>query len=249
MKKHKNVLVWQIVWGILIAVILISGCYLYQLWSQYRAGQQAYDQIRKQLKTHFTLGQNAEPEPQADDGKNSGNDTANVNPAMWIQCEGTPIDYPVMQGTDNEYYLYHLPDGTPNGLGSIFMDYQNDPGLQDDNTILYGHHMQNGSMFASIDQYKDQSYFNQHPSLTLSTPEETYRVDLFAGYVGEGSKPLPIHFGTEGEYSSFIQEVKEKSTFESNMEVTVQDHILTMVTCDYDFSDARYILFGKIQKQ
>lgn len=249
MKNHKNRLLWQIIWGVLAAVILLSGCYFYQLWSEYHTGQQSYDRLREELKSKFTFRQGTELGPESNKGQTSGNDSARAYPVMWIQCEGTPIDYPVMQGTDNEYYLYHLPDGTVNGLGSIFMDFQNDPELEDDNTILYGHHMQNGSMFASIDKYKDQSYFNQHPSLILSTPEKTYIVDLFAGYVGEGAKPLTINFGTEGEYSNFLKEVKEKSTFESDIGVTAQDHILTLVTCDYDFSDARYILFGKIQEQ
>lgn len=241
--KKKNKILIQFIWGILIAIIFIAGCYLYQLWKQYHAGEESYRQFRASVKSEFTVGTDEDKEH----GTTFGDDR--WNPVMWIQSNGTPIDYPVMQGTDNSFYLYHLPDGSANGVGSIFMDYQNNQGLLDDNTILYGHHMQNGSMFASIDNYKDQTYFERHPYMTLTTKDKKYKVELFAGYVGKGTEPLTINFGSKEEYAQFLEKAKEKSTFNSDVEVTIQDHILTMVTCDYDFSDARYILFGRLQEQ
>ena len=81
----------------------------------------------------------------------------------WIYSSDTTINYPVVQGSDNAYYLKHLADGTENRNGCPFLDVQNRPDFTDDNSIIYGHHMQNGTMFADISWYEDQNYYNEHP--------------------------------------------------------------------------------------
>ncbi|MEA5004498.1 MAG: class B sortase [Christensenella sp.] len=165
----------------------------------------------------------------------------------WIYAEGTPIDYPVMQGEDNSFYLNHLYDGTKNRLGSIFLDYRNAQDFSDQNSILYGHHMKSGKMFAALEKYKEQSYYDGHPSLTLDTQNGSYRVELLAGYVVDGSvNDLQLNFGNGEEFLSFVETVKGKSTFRSDVAVQGTDRIVTMVTCTYDFQNARYALIGKL---
>lgn len=249
------------IWLILVCIIFYSGHYLFSLIREDKAGEAAYEKIRTSIKSEFTIQEKEEKrkkEQKAEEGKagntdntlptDNGKQTEHgaVDAQMWIQCEGTPIDYPVVQGKDNEYYLHHLPDGTPSSLGSIFIDAMNSPGLQDENTVLYGHHMNNGSMFASIDQYSSQSYYEQHPYLFLYTKEQDYRIDLFAGYVGGNTSSLPLIFATEEEFLGFIQTAKEKSTFTSDVQVQSGDKIVSLITCDYTFEDARYLLFGKL---
>lgn len=164
----------------------------------------------------------------------------------WLYCEGTVINYPVVQGRDNSYYLTHLYDGTYNRLGTIFMDVANSGTLDDHNTVLYGHHMASGRMLASIVNYKDQSYYEEHPLLYLYTPQTTYRIEVFAGVVTEGSTGFPLVFETPGEHSRYLRRIRENSTFQSDVEMGTGDKMITFSTCDYTFNDARYALFGKL---
>ena len=89
----------------------------------------------------------------------------------WLYCPDTPINYPVVQAADNEYYLHRLLDDRNNSGGTLFVDYRNSSDLSDWNSIIYGHNMRNDSMFGSLTDYKSQSYFDAHPEIFLLTPE------------------------------------------------------------------------------
>ena len=115
----------------------------------------------------------------------------------WLYCEGTPINYPVMQSDDNDYYLRRLPDGTYNTAGSLFADYRCGKIGETNNCIIYGHNMKNGTMFSSLTKYKSQSYYDEHPVLYLYTPEGDYKIELIAGFV---SKPTGEVYQTEQIY-------------------------------------------------
>lgn len=107
-----------------------------------------------------------------------------INPEVvgWIYCEGTGINYPVMQGENNDYYLTHSYDGAYNVSGSIFVEAENRAGFADRNTIIYGHNMKNDSMFAHLDNWAEPGYYEEHPVIWLLTPEQDYQIKLMAGY-------------------------------------------------------------------
>lgn len=88
----------------------------------------------------------------------------------WIYGANTHINYPVVQGSDNDYYLRHLLDGTWNDNGSIFMDCANSADFSDQNSLIYGHNMTSGAMFSNLVKYKQQAYYDQHPYLYMLTP-------------------------------------------------------------------------------
>lgn len=88
----------------------------------------------------------------------------------WLRLADSPMDYPVVQGRNNAYYLDHLLDGTPNAAGSIMMDQANSPDFSDQVTILHGHHMASGAMFGSLEEYAREDYYRQHPTMELFTP-------------------------------------------------------------------------------
>jgi len=165
----------------------------------------------------------------------------------WIVCEGTKIDYPVMQADDNEYYLEHLPDGTENRNGSIFLNYGNAFDFSDRNSILYGHHLKNGSMFSSLENYKKQTYYDEHPTIFIYTPEKDYKIELFSGYVIDGTKELlPLGFRNNSEFQDYVTSIRQRSTFQSDVEVGSGDQLVTLYTCTYSFENARFILVGKL---
>ena len=163
----------------------------------------------------------------------------------WIYSEDTAINYPVVQAEDNDYYLHRMLDGSENSNGTIFMDYLCRADLTSGNTLLYGHNMKDGSMFHSLVEYKEQKYYNKHPVLYYLTPEQNYRVDLFAGVtVAADAWPYVVEFGAEAEKTEFLQRAKAESTFEAPVEPTAEDRILSLSTCTYEFDNARYIVMG-----
>lgn len=172
-----------------------------------------------------------------------------VNPDVigWIYSPDTTINYPVVQGDDNAYYLKHLADGTENRNGCPFLDVQNRPDFSDDNSIIYGHHMQNGTIFAGISWYEDQSYYDEHPVMYLMTPAVNYRIELFSGYTTEmDSSAYMQTFGSIREHTDWLKEVSGRSDFRANMEISALDRVITLSTCAYRFENARYVLHGKL---
>jgi len=168
----------------------------------------------------------------------------------WIRLEDTIINYPIMHGEDNDYFLHHLPDGTPHKMGSIFIDFRCKPDFSGRNTVIYGHHLKTGDMFTVFEQYKKggQKYYEEHPVVMLYTPEANYMLMLFAGYVVEGAAPyLSIDFRDNDDiFTRYLGELRKRSVFKSEVEVGARDKIVSMVTCTYDFDNARFILVGKL---
>ena len=160
----------------------------------------------------------------------------------WIYSPDTKINYPVLQASNNDYYLYRLLDGTVNDNGSIFMDYRNDSTFKDGNTMIYGHHMQSGAMFADLMKYEKQSYYDQHPYLYILTPERNYRLDLFAAAVVQSTSDI---YDTVVDDAVF-QDCIKRSTFKSDIEFPTHN-VVTLSTCTYDYhSDDRYVVLGEL---
>ncbi|NLO84851.1 MAG: class B sortase [Clostridiales bacterium] len=165
----------------------------------------------------------------------------------WIRCEGTVIDYPIVQGTDNDYYLAHLPDGTANRAGSIMMDVSCDPAFTNDVTILHGHNMKSGKMFGDLFRFGVEEYYLRFPILRLYTPSGDYDVEIFAGCTVNGATfGYPTVFASEEEYIAFVEKIVKATAYETNVEVNYPDEILLLSTCAYSYQNQRFILAGKI---
>ena len=174
-----------------------------------------------------------------------------VNPEVvgWIYCEGTKINYPVCQGTDNEYYLHYSYEKQEDNCGAIFADAQTAPGFVDSNTVLYGHNMNDGSMFAGLELWRDQAYFEEHPFMWLLTPETDYKVVLFSGHaVSAYSDIYTIFRGPMPELTAYLEENLARSDFNALVgELDPEAHYVVLSTCAYDFEEARYVLHGKLE--
>ena len=165
--------------------------------------------------------------------------------AAWLYSPDTPINLPVMQAPDNSYYLDKLPDGSYNAAGSIFMDCRNRADFSDRNTVLYGHHMKNGTMFASLTRYSSQEYYDAHPVMYLFTPEAVYRVEVFAGCVVPSDHTIYYPKPAMGETGP-VDEIRRSSPFVSQVELKEDDRIITLSTCSFDYDEARYVILGRL---
>jgi sortase B len=172
-----------------------------------------------------------------------------INPdyACWIYCPDSRIDYPVVRGKDNSDYLDKLFDRTPNACGTLFMDARNLADFGDPNTLIYGHHMRDGSMFKSVTFYGEQAYYEAHPYMLILTPTQTLLVELFAGYVARADDSCyDIAIGDPEDFAGFARAVKEKSAFAADCAIGAGDRLVTLSTCAYSFADARFVLIGKL---
>ncbi|MDR0273266.1 MAG: class B sortase [Clostridiales bacterium] len=150
----------------------------------------------------------------------------------WIQSEGTPINYPVVQGEDNYFYLNHLPNKTRNWMGSIFLDSRNSPDFSDRNIIIYGHNTSSGDMFGSLNWYMRPGFFERHPTMFLFTPDNNFEIILIAGYILDATEEVPpINFANEHEFNGFNKNVISRSIFGNNIAVEYGQRLVFLCTC------------------
>ena len=175
---------------------------------------------------------------------------AELNPDTvgWLSFNDGVIDYPIVQGNNNKFYLTHLFNREYGKAGTIFIDVTNAPDFSDQNTLIFGHHMNNGSMFANVEKYQTQEYYEQYPVMELYTPQGDGLVEWFAGYAISAHR-LPTIFESEEAFLAHVAKAKEKSHFKTDVEVGPGDRIVTLVTCTYGWEDARYILMGVIRDE
>jgi len=170
----------------------------------------------------------------------------------WIKLEGdpadnqgNPIDYPVMQYTDNDHFLSLLPDGTYHRSGSIFLDYRNNSDFSDKSILIYGHESRTQEMFAALKNYRDQDYYDANPVIYLHTPQQDYMIVLFAGHLAHSQRDHPpLFFKDDEEFLDYIEGIRSISFFNSDVVVSADDRIVSLCTCAYDFDEARLVLAG-----
>lgn len=165
----------------------------------------------------------------------------------WLFSEGTGLDHPVMQGTDNFFYLNHLYDGTPNYYGSVFIDYRNSGLFTDDNTVIYGHNMDDGAMFSAVDRYRSPDFYEAHPTMTVYTPEGDYLIELLGGTVESGDYEfVRFQFRDFEDMDAYVADIRARSTFRGTAELQPGDRLLTLCTCTYVGRNTRYMLVGRV---
>ena len=168
----------------------------------------------------------------------------------WMIQEGTEINFPIVQGEDNEYYLTHLYTGAVNRTGSIFADAGNSPYFTDMCTYLYGHNRKNGSMFASLPNYLDEEYYRAHPTMTVITPYEDYAAEIFA-CVRESAEQEETwrvkQFSGRGEYEAFVQSILDRSRLNTGIVPQWGDPLLALCTCTNEVHEERYIVFARLR--
>lgn len=175
----------------------------------------------------------------------------NPDTVGWIQVKGTNINYPIVQTTDNSYYLTHAFDRTKNEAGWVFMDYRNDAVNFNQNTILYAHSRLTGSMFGSLKNILESSWYtnkNNH-IIRLSTPTENTMWQVFSVYtIPKESYYITPNFNSNEAYQEFLNTMKSRSEVEFSAEVNTNDKILTLSTCKDNFGN-RVVMHAKLIKK
>lgn len=168
----------------------------------------------------------------------------------WIIIEGTQVNYPIVKGNDNSYYLNHSYDKSYNSYGSIFMDYRANNEFSDLNTFLYGHYTGNGSMFGELKKYMKQSFYEEHPFFYILTPQKNYKVEVFSVYTDDAlSDSYNFNFDSLNDFKIYLESIKNKRRYNTNTNVNyILDRIITLYSCSHESGSKteRYFIHGKI---
>ena len=241
------------------AIILVAGWKLWSIRAEYAEGETLYEEVAEgavtlpeELEDFAVQSQEAPAEPEEAKVYIGTPPTVNFEKLWktngdvvgWIYAPGTPINYPVVQSEDNEYYLKRMLNGAANGAGTIFMDFRNEADLTDFNTILYGHNMKNGSMFGYLTRYRNQGWYDTHPVMWLVTPEETYRIDVLAGRTVKADDASYTIYNSQETFETWLTDFVSKSDFKSEAAVEDAAQVIALSTCTYTYDDARYVLVG-----
>ena len=162
-----------------------------------------------------------------------------VNPDVyaWITVPGTDIDYPILQhASDNTYYLMHNIDGSYGYPGCIYTENMNSKDFTDNNTVIYGHNMKNGSMFAQLHKFEDPDFFKENKEVLIYLPDEVLHYTIFAAHIYDDRHLLYSFDFTDPEvYQKYLDSIFSTRDMSANIDkdiiVTTDDQIITLVTC------------------
>ena len=173
-----------------------------------------------------------------------------INPDVvgWIRIPDTVIDYPLMQGKDNDYYLNRTWDEQKNEVGSIFLEHVNRSDFTDYNTILYGHNMIDGSMFASLRRYQKQTYWEEHPYVYIRSDQGVYRYEIFSSYLADvESNTYSLGFPSQETTERFLDWLIGNSAICTGVTPEPTDRILTLSTCSGKGHTTRWVVHARLK--
>lgn len=172
----------------------------------------------------------------------------------WITIPGTNIDYPVLQSsTDDSFYIHRGIDGEYLYAGAIYTELKNSKDFTDFNTVLYGHNMKDGSMFAGLHAYQDRDFFDKNKEIIIYTPEHIYHYEIFAAYTYDDRHILnSFDFRNKEVVQAYLDEVFAirvmDAYFRDETKVTAEDHVITLSTCIANAPSSRYLVQGVLKE-
>ncbi len=256
-KRTKGDIIRYCVMFVALCVLVYSAMSLISIFLEYRQGEEIYEDYRKYATAD--PNQDKAPEYIAEEEPLNPNfqiasidwnklQADNSDVCAWIQFETlSQINYPVVQSTDNDYYLHHTTDHTENSAGSIFVESANKKDFSDMNTFVYGHNMKNGSMFGLLRYYKDASYYAGNEYFWIYTPQGNYRYKIFSCYEPlQNSETYTWWRDPCEEYTAYLSKVQSYSKYNTGVSVGPTDKIVTLSTCTSRGSDYRFVVHGKL---
>ncbi len=172
----------------------------------------------------------------------------------WIEIENTDINYPVLQGKDNKYYMTHNYKKEYSMNGSIFLDKDYVWNPPSSNLLIYGHNNKNGTMFQSLLKYKNKSFYNEHPIIRFTTNNEDSDYEIISVfesrvyYKSEKNVFRYYYFinaKNENEYNEYIKNAKKASLYDTKKTAVYGEQLITLSTCDYYTEDGRFVIVAK----
>lgn len=259
-KPAKRDLIRYIVMGVSLVVFIVSVSMLIYYITQYGKSQKIYNDLNEEV---LETTENNTTEFVDDENNEYVFEITNtvdfeylksINPdcIAWISFPILGIEYPIVQCEDNEYYLTHSYNNVETWSGSIYMDYRNTPDCTDRHTIIYGHNMQDGSMFNKLLKYDKESFHKKHEGenyfyIYLENGVNVYEVySTIDADVSKNQIPFSIKSLDKYSLEEYESEIKSLQDYSTGVKLSADDKLMTLLTCEEDStSQVRHLVIGK----
>ncbi len=250
--KKKNVITWIVI-VVAAVVLVISLVNIIGIGGENLANDKSYQELKNLAIASDDSGQNNLPaEENPLDRKIDFEALQAVNKEIigWIYMPNTKIDYPLVHGTDNDYYISHSANKETNRAGAIFLDYQNDSGFSDQNTVIYGHRMNDGSMFADLHLYEKDAFFKENDRVYVYLPDGTVSTyGIFSSYiVNEIDDTYTLGFSSDDKFDDYLKKMQGRSGVKTDVQLSPQDKIITLSTCVQGQDTKRYVVQAVLEQ-
>ena len=228
MKRKLKTFFLYIVCIICIALIFFSGYKIIIWWKENNQNKEIMNNIYDKV----TIDKNNKYNVDISELKKINSDTVG-----WIKVENTNIEYPIVQTSNNDFYLKHSFDKNYNSAGWIFADFRNKLDGTDKNIVIYGHNRRDGSMFGSLKNALTEEWYNNEGNMKINLiiGEELQEYKIFSVYrIEKEEYYLTTDFDNDEEFQKYIDRAKSKSIKDFNVDISVKDEILTLSTCADD---------------
>ena len=243
MRKVKKLLGFILIGGAVICLTMAAVEYM-----KYDEAIQEYDDIEEKYTTTEDYPETPDIADESFSIDWASLKQQNADLVGWIRMD-TGASYPIVQGTDNSYYLKHSFNNTYSINGAIFMNSHNSSSWEDYNTVVYGHNMNNGSMFGSNKKYKEAAYLKEHPYFYVYIPGGYYKYRIFStATVRESSEAYQTVFTGPADFNNYLDAMLKLSSYSAGVKPASNQHVVTLSTCTGK-EDKRFIIQGYLENE
>ena len=254
--------------GFCICLLAFSIWKLATIFIGYSSGDKEYKDLQQ-----YVLSEPETPDQASSSSDNTSDDTSEEAPEAasskeeridfaslkkineeavgWIEIPGTEISYPVVHTTDNVYYLTHTFRRQENKSGAIFVEASNAGDFSDLHTIVYGHNMKNGTMFADLNKYKDKEFYESHKEVQFDTLTEEGTYKVVYAFVTEVNKKdsfkyyEKINWNSKDEFNEYVSNLEQRKLYDTGEKIKKKDKLLTLSTCEKASDNSRMVVVCK----
>lgn len=267
--------VYTILYIIFITIIIISALYIlkfYKMSNEATKESQLLNEIDLETQEEANNSSNEiETKTNKADGNASKNIENNIETTErmlkvkklqkenddivgWLEIEDTNINYPVLQGDDNEFYLNRNYKKEKSEKGSIFLDAKYNWNIPSNNLLIYGHNIINGLMFQDLLKYESQDFYKKHPNIRFTTEKDDKEYEIISVFKSrvyyKAEKNVFRYYDfinakKEEDYMEFVKNAKKASIYDTETTAKYGDELITLVTCSYHIEDGRFVVIGR----
>lgn len=240
---------------VFLVILVICGKFLLDYWQDSYDNRQNYREVEeiafpeKDTEDDETESNADNPMTAIDDFDYQALLDENSDCIGWLKIDGTDISYPVVQGEDNEFYLYHNFQKNYAICGTLMLDCRNDIEAGQEHLIIYGHQMKDGSMFKQLNEYKKEEYYPEHKEITLFLKNQKYQYEVAAVYVTNvaqsGGYYDFLHKETRKQQMDYLQQMAVYQPYPTGVTVREDDELLSLSSCEYSSTNGRLIVLAR----
>ena len=227
--KHYKKIILTIIFWIFIVIMLISGIKIFKWAKENKESNEIINEVKNTISIDDNIDNVEKYNVNFEKLKQTNSDTI-----AWIKVNGTNIEYPVVKTTNNDFYMTHTFDKKNNSAGWVFMDYENKFDGTDNNLVIYAHNRRDGSMFGTLKNILTEEWQSNIDNfkITFITETEKSEYQVFSVYTIESEDYyITTNFETDNKFEKFIDTIKSRSIKDFDVNISTEDHILTLSTC------------------